>query len=292
MFEKRCDTCNGVKSIYEFPGVSYTDDNFSPTCFDCTQINNLAMQSCFKQLLQSRSTSIITITRQIVMDDREQQKLEHAESFILLWHNDTKEIRSRIEGCFNEAHQLMLGIYYTYSHAMLLLAPNRRTGPKIKLSIPDSLKRQIFTGQKGFCAYCSRSLIPPKSLKLQDWVIGKKAAAGVLDHRIPLVRGGAPRSIENLVYACYACNSKKGRRTDTEFLIDANDPIDNLKMKYYSAIHDHRQELVKALNRIHKGAATAFNGSRSPYYSRYRQINFWDEWILYVRKAPILFPSL
>lgn len=43
------------------------------------------------------------------------------------------------------------------------------------------------------------------------------AATLTIDHRIPLVRGGSNLK-ENLTLACRPCNSRKGTKTDTEFL--------------------------------------------------------------------------
>lgn len=49
------------------------------------------------------------------------------------------------------------------------------------------------------CAYCGAS------------------ARLTVDHRVPLMRGG-PNTIANILPACKSCNSRKGRRTEAEYL--------------------------------------------------------------------------
>jgi len=43
-------------------------------------------------------------------------------------------------------------------------------------------------------------------------------AAGTKDHIIPLVAGGHPSSMENLVACCARCNGRKGSRTPAQWL--------------------------------------------------------------------------
>lgn len=52
------------------------------------------------------------------------------------------------------------------------------------------------------CMYCDLRLTPRTAIR---------------EHKIPLFRGGS-NHIENIAVACVACNSRKGTRTDTEFL--------------------------------------------------------------------------
>ena len=52
----------------------------------------------------------------------------------------------------------------------------------------------------GCCAYCGLSDLPLTA-----------------DHRVPLARGGS-NYISNIVPACRSCNSRKGTRTDSEFV--------------------------------------------------------------------------
>lgn len=57
------------------------------------------------------------------------------------------------------------------------------------------------------CAYCGRPLCCPCALT---------ADPAVLDHVLPLGRGG-PDTDENILLACWPCNSSKGDRTPSEW---------------------------------------------------------------------------
>jgi 5-methylcytosine-specific restriction endonuclease McrA len=48
--------------------------------------------------------------------------------------------------------------------------------------------------------------------------------ADTVDHVIPIVKGGDPMSIENMVPACKRCNSAKGARSEGVFLFDRGHP--------------------------------------------------------------------
>jgi 5-methylcytosine-specific restriction endonuclease McrA len=55
--------------------------------------------------------------------------------------------------------------------------------------------------------------------------------ATTADHVVPIIKGGDPISLDNLVACCVTCNSKKGSRGQTVFLGGMRTPpvfIDNI----------------------------------------------------------------
>jgi len=48
--------------------------------------------------------------------------------------------------------------------------------------------------------------------------------ADTVDHLIPIVKGGDPMSMENMVAACKRCNSAKGARSEGVFLARVGHP--------------------------------------------------------------------
>lgn len=86
-----------------------------------------------------------------------------------------------------QKHPFLYGnIMYTMGIAM------QWTQSKVKL---ESVKKTVFRFQNGKCAYCGKKLS-----KLER----------TLDHVVPLSKGGAKHSIENIVMSCRLCNQKKG----------------------------------------------------------------------------------
>ena len=67
--------------------------------------------------------------------------------------------------------------------------------------IPWRVKNQLFTAQKGRCAYCGRT----HRIRYLE-----------IDHRWPVSRGGGDE-IQNLQLLCTPCNMRKGIQSDEEF---------------------------------------------------------------------------
>jgi hypothetical protein len=82
-------------------------------------------------------------------------------------------------------------------------AQNRRRARKHAATIRDVRPVDLVTmlaAQGGICFYCPAVLGADKHL----------------EHRTPLVRGGA-HAVENLCYSCPDCNRRKGTKTEAEF---------------------------------------------------------------------------
>lgn len=74
---------------------------------------------------------------------------------------------------------------------------NKRTNDGWPLSGYDLYVR--WQQQEGACVYCGASLLPYKKRHIS------------LDHVIPLSKGGTNR-LDNVVWCCHTCNSRKGDR--------------------------------------------------------------------------------
>lgn len=83
-------------------------------------------------------------------------------------------------------------------------ASRRRRARKLNVTVapisPDSLGMLLHV-QEGRCYYCRALLGSDKHL----------------EHRTPLVRGGA-HAIDNACWSCPSCNRRKGTKTEQEFL--------------------------------------------------------------------------
>jgi hypothetical protein len=103
-----------------------------------------------------------------------------------------------------------------------------------KLVYKHAEKRQEIANRRGWsCFYCGTRLVPmilnpepePFNCDLDYHVyIPDPQYAGLagyseatIDHMVPRSRGGSGK-IDNLTLSCRSCNSKKGRRTATEFI--------------------------------------------------------------------------
>ena len=64
-----------------------------------------------------------------------------------------------------------------------------------------------------------------KVLQLNGWVCHYCGQdANTVDHIIPIVKGGDPMSMDNMVPACKRCNSSKGSRSEGVFLAQGGHP--------------------------------------------------------------------
>ena len=94
-----------------------------------------------------------------------------------------------------------------------------------KMSSREQLNATIFLGTRdGWqCRYCGMNLIPSDReneycfLVDGKWVITDGYAFPHLEHKTPKCRGGG-NEIENLTLSCPRCNSRKGKKTEAEFL--------------------------------------------------------------------------
>jgi len=79
-----------------------------------------------------------------------------------------------------------------------------------------------------------------KVLAAHGWVCFYCGAdANTVDHVIPIVKGGDPMAMDNMVAACRRCNSAKGSRSEGVFLARGGHPPvfpDNLSPKTTSSV--------------------------------------------------------
>jgi 5-methylcytosine-specific restriction endonuclease McrA len=99
----------------------------------------------------------------------------------------------------------------------------RTRGRKWSVENRASIRKELASVHGWFCGYCGIKLIPDGEenqhceLVSGKWVIEDGYSFPELDHKIPVVRGGAD-VMENLVLACISCNRHKRTMTDAEFM--------------------------------------------------------------------------
>jgi len=75
------------------------------------------------------------------------------------------------------------------------------------------VREKLFNEQEGLCGYCFTECFPPNK---QSYNGDEKHRSFVLDHKIPVARGGT-NFLSNIIGTCWLCNAKKRRMTDEEF---------------------------------------------------------------------------
>jgi 5-methylcytosine-specific restriction endonuclease McrA len=68
------------------------------------------------------------------------------------------------------------------------------------------------------CQYCSKTglVIEEENMKVPDKI------KATIDHIVPLSKGGSLKDYDNIVIACYRCNTKKGSKNLHDFLTRHN----------------------------------------------------------------------
>jgi len=108
-----------------------------------------------------------------------------------------------------EAYRLWLKSYWAANPERMRQAQQVRRARKANATVERFKDTEIFERDGYVCYICTRLTDPssPPHTPLRT----------VLEHRIPLKRGG-DHSRANCATACWECNSHKGQMTDTEFL--------------------------------------------------------------------------
>lgn len=78
--------------------------------------------------------------------------------------------------------------------------------------VPAKVRAAVYERDGNACVYCGFKFEPPRVEG--DLLIGP---APTVDHLLPRSRGGK-NTVENLVTACWSCNSTKRNKTADEFL--------------------------------------------------------------------------
>lgn len=81
--------------------------------------------------------------------------------------------------------------------------------------LSESEKRNLLVDQRGKCFYCAETL---HHIETHDDDFNSDPLWACTDHKIPWVHGGRT-NMDNCVIACRSCNSKKGIKSASEFLI-------------------------------------------------------------------------
>ena len=87
---------------------------------------------------------------------------------------------------------------------------NRYKMKRTRLTAQD---KRVIEAAKGRCFYCG---FPITEDKPRDWLLINQRRAFAADHKQPRNRGGADTD-DNLVCACWRCNSQKGAHTVDEY---------------------------------------------------------------------------
>lgn len=89
---------------------------------------------------------------------------------------------------------------------------------QIRRYFPYAYRLQIWHDQKGRCAYCGCYLLElAEGRAAQDHQYLTDSRCPILDHRIPVIRGGSNKR-DNLAMVCRRCDADKGLFTFNEWL--------------------------------------------------------------------------
>ena len=72
-------------------------------------------------------------------------------------------------------------------------------------------QRKLWVQQKGFCYYCGIKMVLGRGARNRTRLvqIERNPRAATIDHVVPKAAGGLGTR-DNIVYACLACNERKG----------------------------------------------------------------------------------
>ena len=218
---KSCSKCQLPKPLSEFHRCSKGKDGYKSACKSCRCAET-------RDYAQRNPEKVAESKREWERQNREKVNLR-----LLTYANDNREVRRatgrrsyhrhKEEARFKRAQpdaKLTKRLYDERRYedqAETIKARVRAWGkknPEIVLAQSRN-KRARLRGAPGTHSPADIQL----QLKAQGshcWWCSKKLAAYHVDHKIPLIRGGA-NSPDNLCLACPKCNLKKGKKTPAEW---------------------------------------------------------------------------
>jgi len=189
---KTCTVCKLNLPVEAFNKASKAKDGLQVRCRECSRLNNLQWYQNNKEHHKVKVLSHRKDNPDLVSYWRKkwQQTEQYREYSRMYQLNYRKLFPDRVKATETKRNQTD-----TRKHSFKLKTYRRR-GAVGSHSLAEWQEKLAEYHNK--CAYCT-----------QD--------AATRDHRIPLIKGGT-NFIDNIVPACFSCNSSKGAKTDMEFI--------------------------------------------------------------------------